>query len=335
VSDSAGTPPPRRPRAWRFALVVALVLLAGAGGLLGLNLARQTLTAPGPLAEATDVVVPHGGPQTVGAALQAAGVLRQELAFRAAVWWTRTEGPLHAGEFRFPAAASLRAVLTVLRTARPVQHYLTIPEGLTASQIAELFDHADALTGATPVPPEGAVLPETYAYERGVTRAAVMQRAERAMDRTLAAAWAGRAEGLGLSSPREMLILASIVERETARPEERPMVAAVFLNRLQRGMRLQSDPTVAYAVSGGAGTLDRKLTRADLEAASPYNTYRIAGLPPDPIASPGRAAIEAVAHPASTDALYFVADGTGGHAFARTLQEHNRNVAKWRTLDGK
>ena len=179
------------------------------------------------------------------------------------------------------------------------------------------------------------MLPETYAYERGATRAAVLARAERAMDQALAKAWAGRAEGLGLSGPREMLILASIVERETARPAERPLVAAVFLNRRRLGMRLQSDPTVAYAVTGGSGALTRKLSRADLDSDSPYNTYRIAALPPGPIDSPGRASLQAVAHPADSDALYFVADGTGGHAFAHTLAEHNRNVAKWRASQEK
>jgi UPF0755 protein len=312
---------------------LASALLVVALGLAGVYLARRTLTAPGPLAAAADVVVPRGSLAGIAGALARAGVIDNRLALRAAAWWTRDAGPLRAGEFRFPAHASLAATLAVLREARPVQHSLTIAEGLTAGQIAALFNDDTLLSGPPVAPAEGAVLPETYAYERGASRAAVLARAERAMDRALAAAWAGRAEALGLSDPRQLLILASIVERETALPEERPLVAAVFLNRLRQGMRLQSDPTVAYAVTGGASA--GRLTRADLESDSPYNTYRVPGLPPGPIDSPGRASLDAVAHPASSDALYFVADGTGGHAFAATLAEHNRNVARWRKLEGK
>jgi UPF0755 protein len=211
-----------------------------------------------------------------------------------------------------------------------VQHLVTIPEGLTAAQIATLLDHTGALSGKAPVPEEGAVLPQSYAYERGATRASIIERAEAAMQRTLASVWAKRQEDLPLATPQELLTLASIVERETAKPEERPLVAAVFLNRLRRGMKLQSDPTVAYAISGGLTSADRALTRADLDNDSPYNTYRSGGLPPGPIGSPGLASLQAVAQPARNDDLYFVADGTGGHAFAPTLEEHNRNVARWR-----
>ncbi len=314
---------------------LASAILAAGLGFAALYFGRQAMLAPGPLAAATDVVVPHGTLTGIAEALAQAGVIRHPLALRAAAWWTRDAGPLHAGEFRFPAAASLRATLAVLRTARPVQHRLTIAEGLTASQIAALFNDDPLLTGPPVSIAEGAVLPETYAYERDTPRAAVLARAERAMEQALAKAWAGRAEGIGLSDPRALLILASIVERETAKPEERPLVAAVFLNRLRQGMRLQSDPTVVYAATGGSGVLDRKLSRADLDSDSPYNTYRIAALPPGPIDSPGRASLAAVAHPADSDALYFVADGTGGHAFARTLAEHNRNVAKWRASQEK
>jgi UPF0755 protein len=213
-----------------------------------------------------------------------------------------------------------------------VQHRLTIPEGLTAAQIVQLVDRADAATGQAPTPPEGMVLPETYSYERGVTRAALIARATAAMSRTLADIWAERAPNLPLAAPLQLLTLASIVERETAKPEERAHVAGVFLNRLRLGMKLQSDPTVIYAASGGAGVLDHAITRAELDRDSPFNTYRVAGLPPGPIASPGLAALEAVAHPAATDDLYFVADGSGGHAFSRTVEEHNRNVAHWRSL---
>ncbi|MBN8871268.1 MAG: endolytic transglycosylase MltG [Rhodospirillales bacterium] len=313
------------------AVVVGVVLLAllAAGGVVG---ARRLLDSPGPLPEARDVVVPRGSITQLGAALTDAGVVARPLPFQLAVWLTWRDGPLRAAEFAFPAHASLRTVLTVLRTGKPVQHLLTIPEGLTAKQIAALLDRAEALTGSTPLPPEGSVLPQTYAYERGTTRAALLARAQAAMTRALASAWADRAPDLPIDSPAEALTLASIVERETAKPEERAHVAAVYLNRLRIGMKLQADPTVVYAASGGLGVLDRKLSRADLDRDDPYNTYRIAGLPPGPIASPGLATLQAVLHPATSDDLYFVADGTGGHVFARTLEAHARNVAAWRAL---
>jgi UPF0755 protein len=312
------------------ALTLAALVVLGGLGAVAMHLGYRELTAPGPLPEARDVVVPHGSPATVAAALLQGGVIGSEREVRVYALLTRGEGSLHAAELAFPAAASVRQVLTVLRTARPVQHQLTIPEGLTAAQIALLVQRAPALTGDTPVPDEGAVLPQSYAYERGATRAAVLERAEAAMRRTLAKVWADRAVDLPLASPQELLTLASIVERETARPEERPLVAAVFLNRLRRGMKLQSDPTVAYAISGGLDSSDPALTHADLEVANPYNTYHVTGLPPGPIGSPGLASLLAVAQPAQTDDLYFVADGTGGHVFARSLDEHNRNVARWR-----
>ncbi len=289
--------------------------------------------APGPLDATRAVMIPHAGLAEIAATLDSAGVIASPRALRLAAALTESAGPLHAGELAFPAHASLREVLSVLRTARPVQHRLTIPEGLTAAQIAVLLDHADALAGETPVPQEGAVLPQTYAYSYGMQRSALLGRAEAAMQHALARAWDGRAPDLPLTTAAQMLTLASIVERETARPEERPHVAAVFLNRLRRGMRLQSDPTVAYAASGGAATADAGLTRADLDLANPYNTYRAAGLPPGPIDSPGVASLEAVAQPERTDDLYFVADGTGGHVFARTLEEHQRNVARWRAAE--
>jgi UPF0755 protein len=315
----------------RIIVVLAGVLLALAGsGVLGWRLVQARYQRPGPLPAEQAVMVPHGTPAQVAEALLKSGVIDDALAFRLATLATRGAGTLHAAELAFPAHASLRSVLSVLRTGHPVQHRITIPEGLTAAQIALLLDRAPALAGETPVPEEGTVLPETYAFERGTTRAALMERAEAAMAHALAQVWEQREDNLPLANPQDMLTLASMVERETARPEERPLVAAVFLNRLRRGMKLQSDPTVAYGVSGGAGTLERPLTRTDLDWPTPYNTYRVIGLPPGPIASPGLASLQAVAHPAHTEDLYFVADGGGGHAFARTLDEHNRNVAHWR-----
>jgi UPF0755 protein len=312
--------------------LAVLVLLGGVilgSGLFGYSRA----TAPGPLAAARIINVSRGTPSEVGLQLTDAGVVSDSISFRLAALVTTGKGPLKAGEFTFPEHVSLLATLAILRSGKPVQHKLTIPEGLTAAQIAQLVDRAPALDGDTPVPNEGETMPETYAYTYGTPRTALLDRARAAMDRNLVKLWAARAADLPLASPKEMLTLASIVERETSRPEERAHVAAVFLNRLRRGMRLQSDPTTAYAVTGGMLTYDRGLTRADLESLNPYNTYTAPGLPPGPIASPGLAALQAVAKPDASDDLYFVADGNGGHVFAKTLEDHNRNVAQWRAAN--
>jgi peptidoglycan lytic transglycosylase G len=307
---------------------LVLVLLAGAAALAAWQ-GWRAYTAPGPLAEERTVAIPRGGAEGIAGALSRAGVIGDTRAFAIAAWATRAEGPLRAAEFAFPPGASLREVLRILREARPVQRRLTIPEGLSARQIAALLERTEGLTGEIPPIAEGALLPETYAYQRGDARAALVRRAEAAMAQALAEAWAGRAEGLPLASPREALVLASIVERETGLAEERARIAAVFVNRLRRGMPLQSDPTVIYAAAEGAA-FDRPITRADLERDHPFNTYRNRGLPPAPIAAPGRDALRAVTRPAQTEELFFVATGEGGHAFARTLEEHNRNVARWR-----
>lgn len=316
-----------------LALLVVLLLLAGAGA-LGVRLLS---TRPGPLAQATDLVVPRGHLQDVAALLQRDRVLPEgdvpRLAFVGLARLTDRQGPLHAAEFRFPAHASIVQALAILRHARPVQHGITIPEGLTVAQIAGLVIAAPFLSGDIDLPAEGAVLPQTYAYERGTTRPALLARMQAAMQRTLADTWAGRDRSLPLATAGQMLALSSIVERETALGNERPLVAEVFLNRLRQGMRLQSDPTVAYGAGGGLGTLPRPLTRSDLLQPNPYNTYVIPGLPPGPIASPGLAALQAVAHPAQGNLLYFVANGTGGHAFAATLADHLRNVAQFRAIE--
>ena len=323
-----GAPKPagRRVAAAIGGCLVLLALLGGGAAWL----ARRHFVAPGPLAQARDGVVPRGAVPAVAQALHAAGVVASEWDFAIAVLLTHDRAPLRAGEFAFPAHASLQTVLATLRHARAVMHLLTIPEGLTAAQIVVLVDRAPAMTGAAPVPAEGAMLPQSYAYDYGTPRAALIARAISAMRGALAEVWAGRAPAALPATPRDLLILASIVERETARPEERPHVAAVFLNRLRLGMRLQSDPTVAYAATGGKLTAQPGITRAELAMDNPYNTYRAGGLPPGPIDSPGLASLEAVAHPLASGDLYFVADGSGGHAFASSLAAHERNVARWR-----
>ncbi len=322
----------------RTLLLLAVGAIVAMGGAFA---AWRIFTQPGPLPAARNVVVPRGGAVQVAQTLLDANVIVSPLAFRLAMLATLRDGSLHAAELAFPARASLREVLTVLRTARPVEHHLTIPEGLTARQLNAMLDHADALVGSASLAgspgqaDEAAVMPDTYSYEYGTTRAALLARAKAAEAKTLAAAWADRDPGLPMASPRAALILASIVERETAKPDERAHIAAVFLNRLRVGMRLQADSTVVYAASGGLGTLDHPLTRSELELDSPYNTYRNPGLPPGPICAPGIASLHAVLHPAPSDDLYFVADGTGGHVFAATLPQHEANVKRWRALEAR
>lgn len=306
-------------------LAVAVVAIA--------TYAIMQFDGAGPLSEARAVVVPHGTMGDVSAALARAGVVRSAGALEAASVISRGSGPVHAGELEFPAGASLRQVLVVLRTGRQVVHKVTVPEGLTAAQVALLLDRAPALDGETVIPSEGMFLPETYLFERGLRRSTLAERGRDAMDRALERVWQARKPDLPLASPAEALILASIVERETGKADERPHVAAVFLNRLRRGMKLQTDPTLIYAASGGFGLLDHGLTRAELDRDEPYNTYRIPGLPPGPICMPGLAALKAVTQPMVSEDLFFVADGTGGHAFAKTQEEHQRNVLRWRDLE--
>jgi UPF0755 protein len=306
--------------------VSVAALLAAGGWHLWIDAVQQ----PGPLPEAAAIVVPRGGTSQVAEALGSAGVVDRPWLFRAAAWLTRSQGTLHAAEFAFPAHVSIRQVLVILRTAHPVEHHFTIAEGLTGQQISGLLARAEAMVGEARNIEEGSVLPQTYDYEFGADRSGLVARAKSAMDKELAVAWADRAPGLPLSNPRDAVIVASIVERETARQEERPHVAAVYLNRLRQGMKLQADPTVVYFASGGSGVLDHHLTRAELGRDDPFNTYRSAGLPPTPICSPGLDTIRAVLHPAATDDLFFVADGTGGHVFSPSYEAHDIAVARRR-----
>jgi UPF0755 protein len=319
-------------RTVRLAAVALAAILA-----LGLALAGVAVWGPGPTRSgqrsATTVVLrPGEGVGAIARDLAAAHVVSVPALFVVAAEAFGAAARLKAGEYAFAPGASLASVIAAIRDGAVVRHFVTIPEGLSSVAVADLLSADPVLTGPTPTVPEGAVLPETYEVRRGETRADVVARMRRARDRLVAQLWRERAPGLPLRTPEEAVILASVVEKETALPGERPRVAAVFVNRLERGMRLASDPTVIYGLTRGR-PLGHGLTVSELAQVTPYNTYRVAGLPPTPIANPGRAALEAAVRPAATQDLYFVADGTGGHAFSATLADHERNVARWRAIE--
>ncbi|TAN44382.1 MAG: endolytic transglycosylase MltG [Rhodospirillales bacterium] len=318
-------------------LVIAATLL-GMAALLFLGLwwsLQQFLAAPLPLSQPLTLVVSKGaGLAAITQQLSNAGVIGHPLLFRLGTMWMGRTKALQAGEYAFEPGMSHRLLIDKMALGEVVVHRFTLVEGRTVRQLLDELKAEPALEGEVgPLPGEGRLLPETYNFILGETRSQMIARMQRAMDQALMEAWNGRDEGLLLSSPTELLILASIVERETGLAAERPHVAAVFHNRLKKGMRLQSDPTAIYALSDGLGVLERPLSRADLENPSPFNTYVVDRLPPAPIANPGRASLMAVAHPQVSNDLYFVADGTGGHVFAATLEAHNQNVARWRQIE--
>jgi len=282
--------------------------------------------------EETEFVVPSGSSVTsVGEKLAREGLIASADSFLLFARLLGGNDPIKAGEFLIPAGASPSDILDTLQHGEVIRRFVTIPEGLPSIMVHERLMAEPLLTGDAPVPAEGSVLPESYDFERGESRAAVIARMQQAMKDTIAELWPRRAAGIAVSTPEEAVILASIVEKETGVARERRMVAGLYSNRVKQGMLLQADPTIIYPITKGK-PLGRRIRQSEIAAVNDYNTYSMVGLPKGPITNPGRASIEAVLNPAKTDALYMVADGTGGHAFASTLAEHNANVAKWFAL---
>ncbi len=318
--------------------VFVVVLLAAAVGAFGVWYVLNEFDSPGPTAAngaaETVVMVPMGtGLNQVAAILEREGVVRNALVFRAGVMVNRKAGALKAGEYAIPSRASPADIMRLLIEGKSIVYKLTLAEGLTSAMIVELVRNHPVLVGEVAMTPaEGSLLPETYIFNRGMTRDALIARMQADHTRVLDELWAGRAPDLPLATKEEAVILASIVEKETGVASERPRVAAVFVNRLRKGMKLQSDPTIIYGLTKGV-PLGRGIRKSELEKPTPYNTYVIFGLPPTPIANPGKASLAAVLNPADTEDLFFVADGTGGHVFSATVEEHEKNVQKWRKFE--
>jgi UPF0755 protein len=335
-------PPPKRSERARNPFVIVgnaiitiiLVLMIGAGGAYVYG--KKSIEAPGPLLEDKVVNIPaRAGKRDIADTLQREGVIDvNPWVFIGSVFALRASSELKPGEYSFQKNASLRDVIATIVEGKVVQHAVTIPEGLTSEQILARLADNDIFSGSLrEIPREGTLLPETYKFPRGTTREQVVQRMQQTQKRILAEIWERRNPEIPVKSPEQLVTLASIIEKETGKADERSRVAAVFVNRLRQKMKLQSDPTIIYGLVGGKGTLGRPIKRSEIQQPSPYNTYVVDGLPPGPIANPGRASLEAAANPARTRDLFFVADGTGGHTFTETYDQHQKNVAKLRTLE--
>lgn len=343
VLEPARAPEPPKGRRRRRTHPILMVLNAGMTllvvGLLGVGglfyFAKTQFDSAGPLNHSTVFVIPKGeGVNAIAERLEREGIIRDRRIFVASVIYFKVQDKLKAGEYEIRKSASMRDVLDKLVEGRAVLHKVSIPEGLTSKQVVDRLNAHEMLKGEiASIPEEGSLLPDTYKFSRGMTRQDLIDRMKAAQQKFVKKLWAKRQKGLPIKTPEEAIILASIVEKETGRADERSRIAGVFVNRLRKGIPLQSDPTIIYGLVGGEGTLGRGILRSELEKETPYNTYKIKGLTPTPIANPGRAAIEAVLNPAKTKDLYFVADGTGGHAFAPTLSKHNQNVSVWRQIE--
>jgi UPF0755 protein len=335
-------PPPKRSERARNPFVVignaiitiVLVLLIGSG--TAYYYGKQKLEAPGPLQEDKIVNIPaRAGMTDIAEILQREGVIdNNRWAFIGSVFALKARSELKPGEYQFQKNASLRDVIGTIVEGKVVQHAVTIPEGLTSEQIVARLTDNDIFSGSVrEIPREGTLLPETYKFPRGTPRDQVIARMQQAQKRVVGEIWEHRSPDVPLKTADQLVTLASIVEKETGRADERSRVAAVFVNRLRQKIKLQSDPTIIYGLVGGKGTLGRPIKRSEIQQPSPYNTYVVDGLPPGPIANPGRASLEAAANPARTRDLFFVADGTGGHAFSDTYDVHQKNVAKLRAME--
>ncbi len=327
----------RRRRSFGRVLASLAGILLFAGGLLGAAAfyGKTAFEEPGPLAENRIFAVARGmsTPEIAGA-LETAGIISDDKVFLAAAYISGNHQRMKAGEYEIPQRASMAEVMALIVAGKELVYKVTVPEGWTVAQVIERVSAHQNLEGpVTAAPAEGTILPETYVFRRGMTRDALIEQMRAAQTEFFDQLWKKRVPNLPFDTKEEALILASIVEKETAVPAERPLIAAVFINRLRKGMRLQSDPTIIYGITGGRTKLDRPILKSDIEKTTPYNTYRIAGLPPTPIANPGKESIAAVLNPADSKALYFVADGTGGQVFAETLEEHRRNVRRWRAVE--
>jgi UPF0755 protein len=332
--------PPRRARRARHPFIIAgnalltliflVMLVGGAAFLIG----KQRFDLPGPLAADKVVNVPRGGIRDTADLLMREGVIDQPTLFIAGALVLKAQNELKYGEYRFTRNASLRDVVDTIIEGKVIQHAFTVAEGLTSDQIVQRLVDNEMLSGnIRDVPREGTLLPETYRFTFGATREQMIQRMRQAQQRAVQEIWERRSPDLPIKTPEQLVALASIIEKETGKPEERTRVAAVFVNRLRQKMKLQSDPTIIYGLVGGKGSLGRPIQRGEIEQPTPYNTYVIDGLPPGPIANPGRASLEAAANPARTKELYFVADGSGGHAFADNYEQHQKNVSRLRVIE--
>ena len=336
-------PPPRRSDRARNPFVVfgnavitlILIAMVAVGG--GYIYGKQKIEAPGPLQEDKVVNIPsRAGVTDIAEILQREGVIdSNRWAFIGAVFALKARSDLKPGEYLFPKSASLRDIIGTIVEGKVVQHAITIPEGLTSEQIVTRLSENDILSGSVrEIPREGTLLPETYKFPRGTPREQVIMRMQKEQKRLVDDIWDNRrSPDIPIKTKEQLITLASIIEKETGKADERSRVAAVFVNRLRQKIKLQSDPTIIYGLVGGKGTLGRPIKRSEIQQPSPYNTYVIDGLPPGPIANPGRASLEAAANPARTRDLFFVADGTGGHAFSDSYDQHAKNVAKLRAME--
>jgi UPF0755 protein len=331
---------PRRSKRARNPIVIAgnalltvvflLTVSAGVAFVIG----KQRFELAGPLQEEKVVNVPRGGIRDTAALLMREGIIDQPYLFIAGAMLLKAREGLKYGEYEFHKNASLHDVVNTIIEGKVVQHAFTIAEGLTSEQIVQRLLENDILSGnIREIPREGTLLPETYRFTRGTTREQLIQRMQQSQRRAVQEIWERRMNDLPIKTPEQLVVLASIIEKETGKPEERTRVASVFVNRLKQKMKLQSDPTIIYGLVGGKGSLGRPIQRSEIDQPTPYNTYVIDGLPPGPIANPGRASLEAAANPARTRELFFVADGTGGHAFAENYEQHQKNVARLRQIE--